>query len=49
MIISKTRINNLETQFKNQEEGSKLIISVSNMTRFNNLNKIGFTENLEIG
>lgn len=49
MIISKTRINNLETQFKNQEEGTAIIISVSNIDRFNNLNKIGFTQDLEIG
>ena len=29
MIINKNRINNLETQFKNQEEGTAIIISVS--------------------
>lgn len=49
MIITKTRINNLETQFKDQEEGTTLIVSVSDIDRFDNLNKIGFTENLEPG
>ena len=49
MIISKTRINKLETHFKNQKEGTNIIISVSDIDRFNNLNKIGFTKNLDIG
>lgn len=49
MIITKTRINNLETQFKNLKEGTNIIISVSDIDRFDNLNKIGFTENLDIG
>lgn len=49
MIITKTRINNLKTQFKNLEEGTNIIISVSDIDRFDNLNKIGFTENLDIG
>ena len=48
MIISKTRINNLETQFKNFNTGTNLIVSVSDIDRFDNLNKIGFTENLEL-
>ena len=49
MIITKTRINNLETQLKSLNEGTNIIISVSNIGRFDNLNKIGFTENLNIG
>ena len=49
MIINKTRINNLETQFKNIKEGTKIIISVSDIDRFNNLDKIGFTKNLMFG
>ena len=49
MIITKTRINNLETHFKNLKEGTNILISVSNIDRFDNLNKIGFTEKLDIG
>lgn len=49
MIINKTRINKLETQFKDIDEGTNIIISVSDIDRFDNLNKIGFTENLDIG
>ena len=48
MIIRKTRINKLETQF-DIEEGTNIIIGVSNIDRFNNLNKIGFTQDLELG
>ena len=48
MIINKTRINKLETQFKDMDEGTNIIISVSDIDRFDNLNKIGFTENLDI-
>ena len=39
MIIRKTRINKLETQF-DIEEGTNIIIGVSNIDRFDNLNKI---------
>ena len=49
MIISKTRINNLEKHFKGIKEGTNIIIGITDITRFNNLNKIGFTENLELG
>ena len=49
MIIKKTRVNKLETQFKNLKEGTNIIISVSDIDRFDNLNKIGFTEKLDIG
>lgn len=50
MIINKTRINKLETQFKNLDikEGDNLVVSVSDIGRFNNLNKIGFTEKLKL-
>lgn len=50
MIINKTRINKLETQFKNLDikEGDNLVVSVSDIRRFDNLNKIGFTEKLEL-
>lgn len=47
MIINKTRINNLETQFRNLKEGT-IVVSVSDIDRFDNLNKIGFTDKLEL-
>ena len=49
MIIRKTRINNLESQFKYLKEGTTILISVSDIDRFDNLNKIGFTEKLKFG
>lgn len=48
MIINKTRINNLETQFGNLKEGTSIVVSVSDIDRFDNLNKIGFTDKLEL-
>ena len=48
MIIRKTKIKNLETQFKYLKEGTKILISVANIDRFDNLIKIGFTEKLDI-
>ena len=41
MIINKTRINKLETQFKNLDikEGDNLVVSVFDIGRFDNLNK----------
>ena len=48
MIIRKTRINKLETQF-HIKEGTNIIIGITNIDRFENLNKIGFTDKLELG
>lgn len=48
MIINKTRINKLETQLGNLKEGTNIVVSVSDIDRFDNLIKIGFTENLEL-
>ena len=48
MIITKTRINKLETQFEGIKEGKNIIIGVSNIDRFSNLNKIGFTKYLSL-
>ncbi|MBR4447669.1 hypothetical protein [Methanobrevibacter sp.] len=50
MLINKTRINKLESQFKNLDikEGDNLVVSVLDIGRFDNLNKIGFTEKLEL-
>lgn len=48
MIIRKTRINKLETQF-HIKEGTNIIIGITNIERFKNLNKIGFTDKLELG